>query len=311
MRPMKRSHLTAATMLSLIIAIGCGGSGGGNSSTDATTDATTDGTTSGPTDSTTSGPVPPTGRVTIEATNIASDNPTAPLLYIDLLNIETIQTLQFELVEYAADGTRTALSPVTSWTLSADSSRFATIAPSSGRFVSNRAGSADIFKVTARYLSVDYQEDFKVNNRQANLFSKIVGPDDKVVQGVTLEFFDTTGTTVGRIRQPVDGFFVASLPTNAVAFTVVDDDTLPAAFGNAFTFNGRTYPVGDRNNPVNFRSELRTNGGLEGNLVIGPNIFLADPSNDTCDVAAPYELDPDVLAPSNPCTPLRIQLVPK
>ncbi|RYG45092.1 hypothetical protein EON79_13420 [bacterium] len=265
---MTRAHLTAATMFGLILAIGCGGAGG--SSSTGSTDGTVDGTTNGTVDGTTTGdPVLPTpnANVGIEAVNVAEGNPDAPLLYVDPLNVEVLQTVQFQLVDYGTDGSRRVL-PTSSWSISAEADAFASIAPTSGRLISGRSGSTNQFEVITRYLGVDYRAPFKVNPRQANLFTSVVNEAGDVVRGVTLEFFNGEGLTVGRSKQPVSGTLYASVPLGTTSFTVVTDDSLPEGYADLFVFDGVTYTAGDRDNPA----------PLDRSLLIGrneiPNISL-------------------------------------
>ena len=243
---MKQGHSFAIGILALALAA-CGGNGGGGSKSSAS------GLTSTP---------------RIEAVLLdPSLDPGYP--YMEPLNIETGDSIQFQLVNYTGSG-----SAVTRNVLAPDSFRTSDLNGVAGTFSASdgvfQAASTDTgsrrYVVTARYQNKDYSAFYTVNPRQIRLHGRVLNAaDNSPVAGVTIDFYslrnplDPSSQTVviATAHTLSDGTYKVSIPAFNDAVETYDEaiaapqitfqvrtSDLPSGFTGNYTFEGATYTAG-------------------------------------------------------------------
>jgi len=245
---MKHAQSFAAAFLALMI-VGCGGSGGGHSST---------GTTS---------PNLSTPRieaiVRVERTNLNHPNawtddqladPTnlnvkADLIdptvfgYQDPTNFQTTERYIFQLAAYQPDGTRVIL-PATFQTLDV-SQTYGNLGTNSGAFDASANTTISDQTIIATYNGASFEALYDIRERRARLLGAIQNQTTKAgVFGVVVDFYDPFGNLVDKVTTAVDGSFRASVPIQASTFTV-DPHSLGLNFFNVFGYVGKTYLAGN------------------------------------------------------------------
>jgi len=225
---MKHAYLFAAALALAII--GCGGSGTGDTNPNPTV----------PGDTTNS------SNLMIEAVLAPNGaEPSNPANYVvqDPLNIETNQNVKFQLVSYDSAGNRRVL-PAESWRTNDTGSVYGQLGTNSGLLIVGSRTTDEELTVEAVYQGRTYTTAYRVRPRQATLRGQVLdSTTGKPIRGASVEFYNSAGTIVGRVRQPFQGFFRASVPLNA-AFFQVRSESLPAAFRRAFRFEGLNYEAG-------------------------------------------------------------------
>lgn len=246
MAAMKHGHSFAIAILALALAA-CGGSGGNDRNTGDE-------------------PVGLTNEPRVEA--ILEDPSLDPgFLYQDPLNLQTGDTVRFQLVNYTNGGS-------TRNVLAAD--RFSTddtrndsgqLDPTIGVF---RAANASVgnrqYTVGARFQGITYTANYQIKPRQIRLRGKVLAQGTgNPVYNATIDFYaprnpsdtSTSQVIIATVRSSYDGTFRVSIPAfnddvdtaqeaNAAAqirFTVRATN-LPDGYFRSFRFNGLQYDAG-------------------------------------------------------------------
>ena len=244
MAAMKRGHSLALGLMALAL-VACGGNGGG----DNTTTTPVLGLTSVP---------------RIEA--ILADPTIDPdYVYQDLLNIQTGDSVVFQLVNYDDAGGRHVLNTATFRT--SDTLNQAGRLATNGQFQAATSDSgANRYIASANYGDQNYVAYYQIKPRQINLRGKVLAEvSNAPVYNATIDFYAPSNPTtnsgtqqlVGTVHTAVDGTFRVSLPAfndnvasydEAVAaaqitFTIRSSE-LPKDYYGSFVFKGKRYDAG-------------------------------------------------------------------
>jgi hypothetical protein len=210
--------LTFAALSMALLAVGCGGS-----STGTNTSPSTGATYSSiviEADLLSSGAQPPVG--------------TLPVVE-DTLNLQLGELVKFVIVGYDSVGGRHELTS-TDWRNADTSQEFGSLDPGSGQYAIGQNAMGSSMLVEGKYQGVPYRTYFKVNPTQARLIGQVVSSDGRTgVRGVSLQFFAQGGEVVGSVKTSYDGTFRASVPLNAVSFTI-DPASVSTPFWQSFNF---------------------------------------------------------------------------
>lgn len=208
-----------------IIVIGCGGGGGGGGGTTATSATSSTSTTASA-----------TGTIDSIVTKLVAQ--VSPGVYMDPLNIQVGQSVQFVLVNFdLTKGTNQVL-PASSFkavklygNLSSNGNFTATqVSPTSSTISASFAGSA-------------YSSPYAVTPAQPSIHGQVLDTDNRVIPFVKVKFYDASSNLVGQSTADGLGNFIASVPTTAVRFNF-DASTLSTAYYYAsFIYGPGTYDV--------------------------------------------------------------------
>jgi len=260
---MKRLSLTAAALLG-VLAAGCGGENSGSSSGGGNPVASPD--------TFVEAILAPGGSAPADPANYISQDPQ---------NIQTGQSVIFQLASYDSSGRRTVL-PTAGWESSDSSNTYGTLSPDTGLFQAGSNLTSSSQFVGVRYDGRAYYAAYAVKPPQATVIGQVVNSGSgSVVRGVYLEFYNAQGTLVGKVAQPFQGSFRASVPLNATSFQIVGD-TIPSAFHRTYRFNGMGYQSGniDCRTPIGSALVTGTNN-LSANVELVPT-SSAEPDIDGC-----------------------------
>gem|GEM_PF-1799847 len=241
---MKRGHSLALGLMALAL-VACGGNGGGGNTT-------------------TTPPLGLTGVPRIEAT-LADSNVDPDYIYQDLLNIQTGDSLQFQLVNYDDSGRRQVLNTdtfITNDTLG----RAGTLA-TNGQFQAASSDSgANRYIASVTYNDQSYVAYYQVKPRQINLRGKVLAEvSNAPVYNATIDFYAPSNPTtnsgtqqvIATVHTAIDGTFRVSLPAfndnvatydeataaSKITFTIRSSE-LPKGYYDSFVFKGKRYDAG-------------------------------------------------------------------
>ena len=225
-----------------MLAVGCGGSGNGSSST-----------------------VAPTGTprveciVLVQRTNLMhpnnwSDaqllNPQTPGLYNDLINptifgiqdptnIEEGEQMVFQVVTYSSTGVRTIL-PNATWNSSDIGAKFGNLAANTGQYIAGTLATTTPQTIAATLPNgATYSAQYDILIDQVRLLGNVqtqgAGASTGIspLAGTILQFYNSQGLLVDSVTVAENGTFRASVPPEATTFTVVAD-TEPQSYQQSF-----------------------------------------------------------------------------
>lgn len=257
---MKRISLSAAALLGLLVA-GCGGDNSGSSSG--------------------SGDPVASPETFVEAILAPGGTvPADPSAWIsqDPQNIQTGQSVVFQLASYSSSGVRTAL-PALGWESSDTTGTYGKLSADTGLYQAGSNLTSSPQFVGVRYGGKAYYAAYAVKPPQATVIGQVVNSNTgSVVRGVYVEFYNTSGTLVGKVAQPFQGTFRASVPLNAATFQIVGD-TIPGSLHRTYRFNGKGYQSGNIDCRAPIGMALST-----GNNALGANIELVPTSSEEPDI---------------------------
>ena len=248
---MKR-RLSLASVIVLATVLGCAGS-----------------------DSTTGGPITPTltivtePRVEAVTTVGRADLPG----FVDPLNIQTGEQVQFQLVGYTADNVRVVL-PVNDWGTSDDTNTFGQIANNSGVFLASDRQTPTVQYVRARYNDKDYFAEYQVRPRAIRVGGAVLSQTTRLpLRGIELRFYSDLGQEVGRAVTQYDGTFMAAVP-NTATFFQVNNNTLPTDYFRLVRFNSDLDAVITKPAYMNLRNSngVAIAGTLPEDMLTNPNL---------------------------------------
>lgn len=241
---MKRVLLFSLGIVALLTS-GCGGSGGGSSSTDSTANL---------------GTPQIEAIVKIERTNLVNqsqytdeelldptvvdpDDLIVPTIYgvQDLDNFQTNETYVLQLVAYnSVTGARVIL-PASFRTGDTDFT-YGNLG-NSGLYTASDISTISSVGVWATYNNQTYSSTYQLKEQRLRYIGKVVLETGAVAKGVKVNFYDSNGLSTGTVVSAYDGTFRASLASTTVAFSI--DPHSETQGRNNFSFGGTTYIAGD------------------------------------------------------------------
>ncbi len=174
----------------------------------------------------------------IEAVALDSDGG-----FVDPMNIEVNERIQFQLVDYSANGNRQVLVGE-EWLSDDISSTFGRLANNTGLFIASDRSGTEPIGISVSYQGRRYSTRYQVRDRVVRLSGNVfVQGSGTPVYGVVIEFFDDQRLLVGSTRTQIDGSFRAIVPSRAVSFQILNA-SLPTEVHRSFLFNGDRYDTG-------------------------------------------------------------------
>jgi hypothetical protein len=162
-------------------------------------------------------------------------------VWIDPLNIEVGDTVQFVVATYDSSGNRT-VQDVTGWTTT-DGSGSVGILQNGGSLTASASSSLS-FVASVVYDGATYSVAYKVNPNQVRVAASIqvqLNDLNTPVAGIRLKFFNTSGSQVGAAVSTFDGNVLASVPASATGF-IVDETTIDTTkYYSYFTYGNASY----------------------------------------------------------------------
>lgn len=260
---MKRLSLLASVLLALV-ALGCNGSNDN------------DGQFSG------NGGIPGlTPGLRIEAT--AVDDPNQ---FIDPLNIEVSEQVQFQLVNYTADGTRTVVGGE-NWLSDDQSNASGRLANNTGLFTASDRPSPEPIGISVTFQGTRYDAFYQVHSRTVRLHGGVfVEGTGTPVYGVVVQFFDDQRLLVGSVRSQADGSIRAIVPSRTTSLQILSE-TVPEGLFRSFLFANERYDTGRATCRVTFLPYENGIRFLDSDILLAPDTGGSAPDPTGCPVEDP------------------------
>jgi hypothetical protein len=213
-----------------ILVIACGGGGGGGGGGTSATSGNTSSTSGG-------GGLT---RIRIEA--VVASQPTRP---IDPRHIMVGEDIQFQLVGYTAAGARNVIA-ASGFTTNDATLESGPLLPN-GSFDANAPSSQD-YTVSVTSGSNTYTKTYRVVPVRAIVAGTLLDSNTVPVELVDVIFLDAANNIVERVRTAFDGFFRASVPTNAVKFNLDPATVSTTKYYQSFRHNSLRFTTLDPDN---------------------------------------------------------------
>jgi hypothetical protein len=227
-----RPHKLAAFLITALLAIvvfGCGGGGGaGGTSSTASTSTTGVGTTI---------------NIQVIALFQGTQSPASPFVTQNppSLDFQLVpgNVVQVELVGTNSVTTATTQVPAANFQITAPSST-ATIS-NSGLLTAKAATPSVQYTVSATYGGTTYSAGFQVVNPTAQVVGAVQDTSGNQIAGVTIDFYDSSGTLQAQTLSGADGSFIANVPTKAVSFAADSSALTVPSYYTEYAFNNFYY----------------------------------------------------------------------
>jgi hypothetical protein len=250
-----------ATAFIALLIFGCGG-GGGTSSTSST--ASTSGATGGLA----------TTDIALNAFFLGTKDPASPFVTgsSGAANYQLIVGDQVQIYLIGVFTNTDVVSQVQATNFRITSPYSVATINSSGLLVGKSAAPSSQYQVSAEYQGTTYSASFQVINPTAKVAGTVEDTSTNPVQGVLIDFYDSSGTLLAQTQTGSDGTFIGNVPTTAVSYAADATALTEPKYFNEYDVNTSVYAptIADCFTPLSGLS-LKEKKTLPYTIIVIPN----------------------------------------